>query len=86
MIHHVFWFPDADKKLQEIVAETDDKDDLALVIKKLDRWLSRFPQDVGESRFENVRLGFLPPLGILFEILENPPTVIVVDVWRTDRK
>ena len=83
MRHFVFWFPDADERLQKIVAQSDDKPTMARVINHLDRCLSRYPQKFGESRFENVRVGFVPPLGVQFEILDDPATVIVMDVWRT---
>jgi hypothetical protein len=29
-----------------------------------------------------VRLGVVAPLAVLFDVLDDPPTVIVLDIWR----
>jgi hypothetical protein len=38
----------------------------------------------GESRVDNVRIAFIQPLAIQFEVLDDVSTVIVYEVWRTD--
>jgi len=81
MTHHVFWFPEADRRLLEILTASEEPSQLAEVVKKLDSWLSQYPSEIGESRYENERIAFNSPLAILYEILENPPTVVVLDVW-----
>lgn len=83
MKHFVFWFPSADKRLQEIFAASEDKQALARTIKEIDRWLTKHPKEFGESRYENIRIAFHSPLGVLYEILDGPPTVIVLDIWAT---
>jgi hypothetical protein len=42
------------------------------------------PLAFGESRFEGVRIGFVFPLGVHFEVLDDVQTVIVYDVGRID--
>jgi len=85
MRHHVFWIPEADVKLQDLIVQADDSQEVIRVASEIDRWLSRDPHKFGESRYENVRIGFIRPLAVQFEILEDDPTVIVLDVWRIVR-
>jgi hypothetical protein len=40
------------------------------------------PRDFDESRYEHVRLGVVAPVAVLFEVQDDPPTVIVLDVWQ----
>ena len=51
------------------------------VVREVDFWLARDPLDFGESRFDTVRLGVVRPLAVLFAVLADPPTVIVLDIW-----
>lgn len=51
---------------------------LIRLVREIDCWLASKPLDFGESRFETVRLGVVHPLAVL----EEPPTVIVLDIWR----
>lgn len=82
MKHYVFYFPNADRTVQELIAQADDPQVVIRAFDRIDRLLARQPCDIGESRFENVRVAFEEPIGLLYEILNDPPTVIVLDVWR----
>lgn len=82
MRHFVFWVPEADEKLQAILTAGDAMHDLLRVVREVDFWLARDPLDFGESRFDTVRLGVVRPLAVLFDVLDDPPTVIVLDVWQ----
>lgn len=82
MRHSVFWVPEADEKLQALITAADDRTVLIRVVREIDFWLARDPLDFGESRFETVRLGVIRPLAVLFDVLEDPPTVIVLDIWQ----
>lgn len=82
MRHFVFWAPEADEKLQAIIAATNASSDLIRVVREIDFWLARDPLDFGESRFDTVRLGVVRPLAVLFDVLDDPPTVIVLDIWQ----
>jgi len=82
MRHFVFWVPEADEKLQAIIAATNASSDVIRVVREIDFWLARDPLDFGESRFDTVRLGVVRPLAVLFDVLDDPPTVIVLDIWQ----
>jgi hypothetical protein len=81
MRHFVFWVLEADEKLQAILTAADSMPDLIRVVREVDFWLARDPLDFGESRFDTVRLGVVRPLAVLFDVLDDPPTVIVLDIW-----
>ncbi|MCC7083553.1 MAG: hypothetical protein IT427_00935 [Pirellulales bacterium] len=72
--------PNADDKVQKLIAEAADPAALVSVLRELEYWLKWNPADFGESRYENVRVAFTAPLGVEFEILEDPPTVIVMNL------
>jgi hypothetical protein len=80
--HFVFWAPDADEKLQSLIRGADQGEDLVRVVREIDVWLARDPLDFGESRYDTVRLGVVAPLAVLFDVLDDPPTVIVLAIWR----
>ena len=82
MRHFVFTAPEADEKLQSLIRGEDEGSDLIRVVREIDVWLARDPLDFGESRYETVRLGVVPQLAVLFDVLDDPPTVIVLDIWR----
>lgn len=83
MKHYVFWMPHADEKVQQLLSESEDPATTILVVREIENWLKWNPQEFGESRYDNVRVAFMAPLGVQFEILEDPPTIIVMNVWRT---
>jgi plasmid stabilization system protein ParE len=86
MKYRVFWTPDAERELDEILAASADFIVLGSAAKELDRLLANNPYDVGESRDRGTRVGFVRPLAVQFEVLDDVATVIVFGVWRTDRR
>lgn len=82
MRHFVFWVPEADENLQRLIRAEDDSSELVRRVREIDFWLARDPLDFGESRFDTVRLAVEGPLAVLFDVLDDPPTVIVLDIWR----
>lgn len=82
MRHYVFWVPEADEKLQAILAAADEQSGLIRVAREIDFWLARDPGNFGESRFDTVRIGAVHPLAVLFDVLDDPPTAIVLDIWQ----
>ncbi|HZN36959.1 MAG TPA: hypothetical protein VFB80_24180 [Pirellulaceae bacterium] len=86
MTHRVFWSPHAERRLEQLLSNTAERPRLAAVAREIDRLLVADPLAFGESRYETVRVGFVLPLGVQFEVLDDVRTVIVYDVWRVDRK
>jgi plasmid stabilization system protein ParE len=86
MSFRVFWSPHAEERLESILRAASHTFSLTLAAKQIDRYLAAIPGDFGESRYDTVRVGFVPPLGVQFEVMDDVRTVIVYDVWRLDKK
>jgi hypothetical protein len=54
--------------------------------REIDRILHRDPSTRGESRDQNVRILFITPLGVDFEVVEADRIVYVLAVWRIDNQ
>jgi hypothetical protein len=85
MKHFVFWEPEADETLQALIRADDVDGRVVRAVREIDFWLARGPVDFGESRYDTVRVGFVAPIAVQFDVLADPPTVIVLDIWRIDR-
>ncbi len=83
MQYRVLWSPDAEAIIESLVLESEP---LAFVIadtvREIDVRLFESPHAFGESRSESLRVGFVYPLGVQFEVMDDVKTVIVHDVWR----
>lgn len=86
MSFRVFWAPHAEEKLAEILRDAEKQVERASAARAIDQRLASDPQQFGESRFDAVRIGYVLPLGVQFEVLGDVRTVIVYDVWQVDRK
>jgi hypothetical protein len=86
MAYRVFWTPNAEQKLSNILGRSRDASIVAAAAREFDSRLITAPTKVGESRIETLRIGFERPLGFDFDVLEDVKTVIVLNVWRTDRR
>jgi len=85
MKHFVFWEPEADETLQALIRADDVDGRVVRAVREIDFWLAPRPLDFGESRYDTVRVGFVAPIAVQFDVLADPPTVIVLDIWRIDR-
>ena len=86
MQHRVLWAPDAEDKLEQFLKKSSDPSILAAAARQIDQYLIAAPTAFGESRYEAMRVGFVYPLGVQFEVMDDVRTVIVHDVWRIDRQ
>lgn len=86
MTYRVLWAPNAEQRLEAMLRESPSQAHIATAARQIDRQLIADPLHFGESRFEAVRIGFVRPLGVQFEVLEDVRTVVVYDVWRIDSK
>lgn len=85
MRHFVSWSPEADETLQSLIRDDGADGGVVRAAREIDFWLARRPLEFGESRYDTVRVGFVAPLAIQFDVLADPPTVIVLDIWRVNR-
>ncbi|MCE9554406.1 MAG: hypothetical protein K8T91_13645 [Planctomycetes bacterium] len=86
MTFRVLWSPHAEQRLEQMLQDLPERDLLAATVREIDQNLFADPTGFGESRYDTVRIGFVHPLGIQFEVMDDVRTVIVYDVWRFDRK
>ena len=84
MNYRVFWYPTAERLLDAILAGATESEKIASAAEEIDRQLANSPFNFGESRAQLVRIGFVNPLAVEFEILRDVSTVMVFNVWRTD--
>ena len=83
MKYRVAWSPTAEHQLEAILADTVGRSGLASAARNIDDCLMSDPRGFGESRGEkNMRIGFVLPLGVEYEIFEDVWTVIVHGAWR----
>jgi hypothetical protein len=86
MQFRVLWAPDAEEKLERLIKDSPDPRTLAAAARAIDQHLLTGPREFGESRYEAMRVGFVYPLGVQFEVIDDVRTVIVHETWRIDRK
>jgi hypothetical protein len=86
MPYRVFWSPDAELRYKTLLAVSSEAAVLVEAARHIDEQLHSNPNDLGESRHENIRIGFLEPLALEFEVLEDVKTVIVFNVWINKRR
>jgi hypothetical protein len=84
MSYRVFWSPHAEERLEALLQDARAMPEIADAARTIDQYLGSYPIEFGESRFDTVRIGFVRPLGVQYELLEDVSTVIVYDVWRID--
>jgi len=79
----VLWRPSALNALADIWTNASDKNAVTRASNTLDRRLATNPLDLGESRDGNERIGFEPPLQILFrvDVAERTAHVTAVGVF-----
>jgi plasmid stabilization system protein ParE len=87
MKYRLFWSPEADQEIERIVnSESRMKHLLGEAIRSINKQLISDPLNFGESRPDGVRIGFKQPLAFFYEVLEDVQSVILLAIWRTDRR
>ncbi|HEY4232744.1 MAG TPA: hypothetical protein VGM76_04945 [Lacipirellulaceae bacterium] len=86
MSYRVIWSPFAEDWLELFLSNAAERANIAAAAKDIDQQLIADPTALGESRYDEVRIGFVRPLGVQFEVLEDVRMVVVHDVWRIDWK
>lgn len=58
---------------------------MAASARQIDRRLMTAAGNFGESRYDAMRIGFVFPLGVQFEVMDDVRTAIVHGVWSIER-
>lgn len=80
----VIWAPSTMDDLARIWMNADrsDRERITEAVSAIDQELKRHAAQAGESRDEDRRIFFEPPLGINFHVSEEHQTVVIARVWR----
>jgi hypothetical protein len=71
MSYRVFWAPYAEQRLEEILQDAAARAQHASAAREIDQRLFTDPLQFGESRYDAVRVGFVRPLGVQYEVLPD---------------
>jgi plasmid stabilization system protein ParE len=82
MSYTVVWKPAAEKELAQLWTDADDRSAVTAAANEIDRLLKSNPRDQGESRSGSVRVVFLDPLGVFFDVQDEDRLVSVLRVWQ----
>lgn len=80
-MYEVRWKRTALNRVTELWLDAPDRTEVTSAVAEIDRLLASHPHDAGESRSELIRVLFVPPLGVFFEIDEPKHVVQVLRVW-----
>ena len=80
----VVWVERAVNELAElwVQADSDGRRSITEAADTMDKILETKPFESSESREEGLRVMFVPPLGVFFEVDLSSETVKVAHVWR----
>jgi len=78
----VLWNIDAGNDLTEMWINSPDKSALTSAANRIDAQLAHDPLNTGESRTDDDRVHYEPPLGVLFTVDALDRKVYVVRIWR----
>ena len=67
-------------------ADATERSAITTATDRIDAVLSKAPHDAGESREDQRRVLFVPPIGIVFTLNDKAHSVRVLHVWRFTRK
>ena len=84
MNYRVFWEPHAEGRLVEMLRNSGDAKVLSEAAMRIDSALAVDPIGFGESRYDTLRIGFVRPLAVQYDVMSDVRTIIVYDVWRID--
>jgi hypothetical protein len=86
MKYRVFWSPEAERQFESILTDRYVYDQAVEAARDIDAVLMNDPLGFGESRTETIRVGFIRPLDVQYDVLTDVQTVVVEDVWRIDQR
>jgi len=83
MTYTVVWKPDAHAELADIWTSSQNRQALSEATNHIDHLLKTAPHQQGESRDGSLRIMFVEPIGVIFDVSEDDRIVSVVNVWIT---
>jgi plasmid stabilization system protein ParE len=83
MKYTVVWKPSAEAKLAQIWTEAHNRNAVAQAADAIDRSLQFNAESQGESRTGNIRITWVQPLAIHFQVEKEDCMVYVLKVWYT---
>jgi len=83
MTYTVIWKPSAHAELAEIWNSVSNRPVLADTANQMDRQLKMAPREQGESRAGSLRILFIEPLGVIYDVNDDDRIVSVVHIWTT---
>lgn len=86
MTYTVLWVPGAEQELASLWLSAPDRVALSEAANAIDGLLRTDPEGRGESREAGRRILVEPPLGVIFSINEGDRTVLILTVWRINRR
>ena len=81
MNYTVVWKPPAEEELARLWIDAPERDLVAQAADRIDQLLKSNPLQQGESRSGSVRVLFVDPLGVFFDVNEQDRLVSVLKVW-----
>ncbi len=82
MRYSVLWTPDAENDLASIWVVADNRADVTAAGDEIDAILREDAHLKGESRHGRLRILFVAPLAIDFEVMQDDCIARVLTVWR----
>ncbi len=86
MNYTVLWMPVAEQRLAAIWTSATDRNAVSQAAHVIDQALQTDPEQVGESRIDDVRILFERPLGVFSTVSPEDRTVSVLSGWRSDSR
>jgi len=83
MIYTVVWKPDAHAELAAIWTSAKNRQAVSEAANQIDQLLKTTPHQQGESRNGSLRIMFVEPVGVIYDINEDDRIVSVAKVWIT---
>ena len=84
MIFSVVWKGSAEESLAKVWLESSDRAKITKAARKIDQALKHDADEQGESRFSNIRILIVPPLGVYFSATAQDRLARVLHVWKFD--
>jgi hypothetical protein len=81
-MYSVEWLPSAEDELANLWNNDNDRASIAAAADAIDAALARNPFSVGESREQNSRIAFEPPLAVVFNVYPSSRHVEVRGIWK----